>query len=76
MLQYLHIFQPDFLCFSTMPCQCGWMEREHLQDMSHILKLILNQTAESLGHGQWELRRIANQVDHMPSFKINIWYFL
>jgi len=38
------------------------MEQEYLQDMSHILKTILHQTAESLGHSQWELRRIAKQV--------------
>ncbi|XP_052819108.1 uncharacterized protein LOC128244975 isoform X2 [Mya arenaria] len=43
-------------------CRCGWMEKEYLQDMSRILKVILYQTAECLGHAQWELRRIANQV--------------
>ncbi|XP_060566590.1 uncharacterized protein LOC132725472 isoform X3 [Ruditapes philippinarum] len=47
---------------STISCKCGWMEKEYLQDMSRILKVILYQTAESLGHSQWELRRIANQV--------------
>ena len=30
--------------------------------MSRILKVILYQTAESLGSPRWELRRIANQV--------------
>ncbi|XP_053402647.1 uncharacterized protein LOC123549646 [Mercenaria mercenaria] len=47
---------------SNIPCKCGWMEKEYLQEMSRILKVILYQTAESLGHSQWELRRIANQV--------------
>lgn len=47
---------------STVPCKCGWIEKEYLQDMSRILKVILYQTAESLGHSQWELRRISNQV--------------
>lgn len=50
------------VCFSTVPCKCGWIEKEYLQDMSRILKVILYQTSESLGHSQWELRRIANQV--------------
>jgi len=43
-------------------CVCGWMEKESLQEMSRILKVILYQTAECLAHSQWELRRIANQV--------------
>ncbi|XP_052231830.1 uncharacterized protein LOC127845146 isoform X2 [Dreissena polymorpha] len=47
---------------SVAVAQCGWMEREPVQDMLCILRGVLYQTAESLGHSQWELRRIANQV--------------
>ena len=57
-----HVIHVECVCFSSMSCKCGWMDRESLQDMSRILKVILYQTAESLGHSQWELRRIANQV--------------
>ncbi|KAL3860307.1 hypothetical protein ACJMK2_010446 [Sinanodonta woodiana] len=39
-----------------------WLQKEELQPMSHILKVILYQTAESLADPQWEVRRIANQV--------------
>ena len=54
--------------FSKVQCAYSWIESEEVQDMSRILKVILYQTAESLGSPRWELRRIANQVWTMNKF--------
>ena len=54
-----------------MQCAYKWIEAEEVQDMSRILKVILYQTAESLGSPRWELRRIANQVsNHQFSYTV------
>ena len=58
------------MIFSKLQSAYSWIERETVQDMSRILKVILYQTAESLGSPRWELRRIANQVGHIHVFVI------